>query len=231
MIRSMCFSATASFVGAGVITAAGVATLALVRDVRQLPFASLPLLFGIHQALEGWTWLELGDREGATLSGPGVHMWVMFAWAVLPVLVPWSVWLMEKDPRRRRLLLAPVVVGGLLGVYMLYLATQSGIGVTVVDHSLDYELGVPFSSALLAVPYVFATCVAPAMSSFPFVIAMGVGNFIAMTAAAIMNVSGYSSIWCTFAAFLSLIVFAHFANEKYKRAEAGGDVVTVSGPE
>ncbi|WP_424324591.1 DUF6629 family protein, partial [Gordonia sp. (in: high G+C Gram-positive bacteria)] len=70
----MCFSATASFVGAGVITAAGVATLALVRDVRQLPFASLPLLFGIHQALEGWTWLELGDREGATLSGPGVHM-------------------------------------------------------------------------------------------------------------------------------------------------------------
>lgn len=213
----MCFSATASFVGAGVISAAGVATLALVRDKRQLPFASLPLLFGLHQALEGWTWLELGDREGATLSGPGVHMWVMFAWAILPILVPWSVWLMEKDERRRRWLVAPMVVGGILAVYMLYLSVQSGIEVKVVDHSLDYELGVPFSAALLAVPYVFATCIAPAMSTFRFVIAMGVGNFIAMTAAAIMNISGYSSIWCTFAAFLSLIVFAHFVDQKWKR--------------
>lgn len=216
----MCFSATASFVGAGVITAVGAVTLGLVRDKPQLPFASLPLLFGLHQALEGWTWLELGDREGATLAGPGVHMWVMFAWAILPILVPWSVWLMERDERRRRWLVAPMVVGGILAGYMLYLSVQSGIGVRVVDHNLDYELGVPFSAALLAVPYVFATCIAPAMSTYPFVIAMGVGNFIAMTAAAIINVSGYSSIWCTFAAFLSLIVFAHFAHEKWKRLEA-----------
>lgn len=209
----MCFSATASFVGAGVIGAAGVATLALVRDKRQLPFAALPLLFAIHQALEGWTWLELNGSDDAALSGPGVHMWVMFAWAILPIFIPWSVRLMESDPRRRRWLVAPLVVGGVLAVYMAYLAVQPGIEVKVIDSNLDYLLGVPFSAALLAVPYVFATCFSPMMSSFRWVIALGVGNLIAMSIAAIIKAADYSSIWCTLAAILSLIVFGHFVNE------------------
>lgn len=209
----MCFSATASFVGAGIIGAAGIATLTLVKDKRQLPFASLPLLFAVHQALEGWTWLELNGSPNAELSGWGVHLWVMIAWAVLPALVPWAVWLMETDPRRRRLLIAPVVVGAILGAYMVYLAVQPNIAVQVIDHNLDYKLGVPFSAALLAVPYVFATCIAPMMSSYKWVIAMGVGNLIGMSIAAIIKAADYSSIWCTIAAFLSLIVFGHFLNE------------------
>ncbi|MCK0440693.1 hypothetical protein MUG78_14835 [Gordonia alkaliphila] len=166
-----------------------------------------------HQALEGWTWLELDGSTDAALSGPGVHMWVMFAWAILPIFIPWSVWLMETDPRRRRWLWAPMVVGGILAVYMAYLAVQPTIEVKVIDSNLDYLLGVPFSAALLAVPYVFATCFAPMMSSARWVIALGVGNLIAMSIAAIIKAADYSSIWCTLAAFLSLIVFGHFVSQ------------------
>lgn len=215
---AMCFNATASFVGAGVIGAAGIATLTLVRDKRQLPFAALPLLFAIHQALEGWTWLELDHSADAALSGPGVHMWVMFAWAILPIYVPWSVWLMEPDPRRRRWLIPPMVVGGALAIFMVYLSVQPEIGVKVIAHNLAYELGVPFSGAWLAVPYVFATCFAPMMSSYRWVIAMGVGNLIAMSIAAIIKAADYSSLWCTLAAFLSLIVFGHFLTQYTGRA-------------
>lgn len=210
----MCFSATASFVGAGVIGAAGVATLTLVRDKRQLPFAALPLLFALHQALEGVTWLELEGSADAMLRGWGVHMWVMFAWALLPIYVPWAVWLMERDEKRRKLLVVPLVVGGVLAAYMFYLAIQPEIGVEVLSHNLDYELGVPFSAALLAVPYVFATCFAPMMSTYRWVFALGLGNLIAMSIAAIIKAADYSSIWCTLAAFLSLIVFGHFVSER-----------------
>lgn len=211
----MCFSATASFVGAGVIGAAGVATLALVRQPRDLPFAALPLIFAAHQALEGVTWLELEGRSEAALTGWGVHAWVMIAWALLPAYVPWAVWLMERKPVRRRLLLLPAVIGLALSGYMVYLATAPSVAVSVDSGNLDYHLGVPFSAALLAVPYVFATCVAPMMSSRGWVIALGVGNLIAMSVAAALKAADYASIWCTLAAFLSLIVFAHFAAQRF----------------
>ena len=98
----MCFSAEASFAGAAVITAAGVGALSLVKDKREIPFAALPLLFGAHQALEGLTWVELDGMDQGRLTGFGVHSWVMFAWAFLPAYVPWAVWLLEDDPRRKR---------------------------------------------------------------------------------------------------------------------------------
>lgn len=49
----MCFSATASFVAGGVIGAVGIATLIHVRQLRAIPFAALPLLFALHQFIEG----------------------------------------------------------------------------------------------------------------------------------------------------------------------------------
>lgn len=210
----MCFSATASFAGAAVIGAAGVAALALVEEKRQIPFAALPLGFGVHQALEGVTWLELDGATDAVLTGWGVHAWVMFAWALLPFYVPWSVRVMEPDPQRRRLLLAPVVIGAALALFMVTQALQPGISVAVVDHNLDYQLGVSIPALVLAVPYVFSTCVGPAMSTYRWVAAFGLANFVAMSAAALIAAQAFSSLWCTFAAFLSLMIVGHFAQER-----------------
>src|SRR6202044_3565146 len=55
----MCFTATASFVASGVLGAVGVATLPQVKHRRELLFASLPVLFSVHQAIEGVVWLGL----------------------------------------------------------------------------------------------------------------------------------------------------------------------------
>ena len=45
----MCFSASASFIAAGVIGTIGVATLRHVREPRTLLFAAVPLLFAVHE--------------------------------------------------------------------------------------------------------------------------------------------------------------------------------------
>ena len=218
----MCFSATASFAGAAVITAAGVAALAMVDDKRQIPYAALPLGFGIHQALEGATWLALDGESSAALTGWGVHLWVVFAWALLPFYVPFAVWLMEPDPRRRRWLLLPWAVGSVLAVYMLVQALQPEITVAVIDGNLDYQLHVPFPAVVVAVPYVFATCVGPAMSTYRWVVAFGIANFLAMGLATLIEARDYSSIWCTLAAFLSLMIVAHFYRERQLRAAGVG---------
>ena len=224
----MCFNATASFAGAAVITAAGIAALTMVEDKRQIPYAALPLGFGIHQFLEGITWLELNGADAAPLTGWGVHTWVIFAWAFLPFYVPFSVWLMEPDPRRRRWLLAPLVVGSALAAYMLVQALQPEITVAVIEGNLDYQLHVPFPAIVVAVPYVFATCIGPMMSSYRWVAAFGVANFLAMGAAALIEARDYSSIWCTLAAFLSLMIVGHFSNERRRRLESDGDGVRLA---
>lgn len=181
--------------------------------------AALPLLFGIHQALEGWTWLELDGRTDAMLSGPGVHSWVIFAWALLPIYVPWAVWLIEEDGRRRRWMSALMAVGGVLAVFMLVQALQPEIGVRVVDGNLDYRLALPFAGWMLALPYVLATCLTPAISSHLWIRVFGFGNFLAMSLAAFIDARDYSSIWCTLAAFLSLIIFVHYWDLRRRRAD------------
>lgn len=208
----MCFSAEASFAGAAVIGVCGVGSLALVRDKREILFAALPFGFAIHQALEGFTWLQLNDVPGAALSGWAVHLWVLFAWALLPTWVPLAVWLIEPDPKRKRIMGPLVAIGVVLTAFMLTQAFQSTIEVRVIASNLDYVL--PFSASwALALPYVAATCLTPTLCTKPYVMVFGIGNFVAMTAAAIIKAADYSSIWCTFAAGLSIIIFAHMVNE------------------
>jgi hypothetical protein len=55
----MCFSATANFVGSAVLGTVGVITLTKVKHRRELMFASLPVLFAVHQLIEGFVWLGL----------------------------------------------------------------------------------------------------------------------------------------------------------------------------
>jgi hypothetical protein len=215
----MCFSAEASFAGAAVIGAAGVASLALCRRPREIPFAALPFAFGLHQALEGVTWLELNDAPGAVLTGWGVHLWVLYAWALLPTWVPVAVWLIEPEGPRRRMMVPLMAIGVALSAFMLTQAFQSGIEVRVVSGNLDYVL--PFSPGwLLAVPYVAATCLTPTLSTLRWIRVFGIGNFVAMSAAAIIKAQAYSSLWCTFAAFLSLIILAHYLQQRGERQRA-----------
>ena len=58
----MCFSATANFVGSGVLGGLGVATLAKVKHRREWMFAALPTMFALHQFTEGFVWLGLDGK-------------------------------------------------------------------------------------------------------------------------------------------------------------------------
>ena len=55
----MCFSPQADFTAGAVLTVVGVETLRHVRVRRELIVGALPLLFGLHQLVEGFVWLGL----------------------------------------------------------------------------------------------------------------------------------------------------------------------------
>ena len=54
----MCFSATASFVAGTGLAVLGVATLRAARRRPEIPFAAIPLIFGLQQMVEGALWLS-----------------------------------------------------------------------------------------------------------------------------------------------------------------------------
>ena len=73
-INYMCFSATASFITGGVLSAVGVVTIKKAEKKSEIPFASIPLLFGIQQmailtpSLASLVTKESGNNYGTALG-------------------------------------------------------------------------------------------------------------------------------------------------------------------
>src|ERR1700691_4458084 len=119
----MCFSATANFVGSGVLGTVGVLTLTRVRHRRELLFASLPTLFAIHQFTEGFVWLGLDGTLSPAVTHDMGAAFMLYAEGLLPFLLPLSVLLFEPDGKRRRRMLPFVALGGGTALYILWALT------------------------------------------------------------------------------------------------------------
>src|SRR5208337_5604492 len=116
----MCFSATANFVGSGLLGAIGVVTLTKVKHRRELLFATLPTLFAIHQFIEGFVWLGLdGVFSPAVAHGMGAAF-MLYAQGLLPFLLPLSVLLFEPNVKSRRRMLPFLVLGVATSLYILW---------------------------------------------------------------------------------------------------------------
>lgn len=87
----MCFSATANFVGSGVLGTLGIVTLTRVKHRRELLFAALPSLFAVHQFIEGFAWLGLDGTLSPAVTRNMGAAYVLYAQGLLAFLLPLSV--------------------------------------------------------------------------------------------------------------------------------------------
>jgi hypothetical protein len=108
----MCFSAAANFVGSTALGAVGVLTLTKVKHRRELLFAALPILFAVHQFIEGFVWLGLDGIVSPVVAHNMGAAFMLYAQGLLPFLLPLGVLLFEPDGRSRRRMLPFVVLGG-----------------------------------------------------------------------------------------------------------------------
>lgn len=198
----MCFSPEASFIAAGVLAPVGVAALGSVRHRDELVLGALPLLFAAHQAVEGVVWLGLDGRLSHGLLEAAIRVYLAFAQVVLPVLVPVAFLLFERDPGRRRWLVALVVLGAAVGVRLLWVITAHPIGARVLDHAIVYDSDVHFGY-VAATGYVVATCGPALLSSSSLLRRLGVANLAGLTLAALIKYSAVTSVWCFYAALVS----------------------------
>jgi hypothetical protein len=210
----VCFSPEASFIAAGALAPAGVVALRSVQRRDDLILGALPLLFAAHQAVEGLVWLGLDGHLSHRLLDVAIRVYLMFAQVVLPVLAPVSVLVFERDPRRRRWLIGPVVLGAIVGARLLWVITAHRIGAHVLGESIVYDTDVHFGF-VVAAGYVAATCGPALLSASSLLRRFGVANLAGLTVAAFVKYNAVTSVWCFYAALVSgFILVALRARER-----------------
>src|ERR671915_230432 len=110
----MCFSPEIDVTAGVVVGAIGLEALRHVHRWRDLPLGSLPLFFGAHQLTEAYVWRGLTGEASASVGNGALSAYMVFAFVVLPLLVPLAVLAVEPDRHRRRLAGAFAGLGGVV---------------------------------------------------------------------------------------------------------------------
>lgn len=220
----MCFSAEADLIAGVLVGGAGVDALRHVRHKREYALAALPVVFGIHQLIETFTWWGLDDRIPAGIGEAATWAYLVIAF-LLPAFVPWSVALVERDPRRRRMVLPFIALGlAVTGALMVGLFTGP-VTAEIAGRYIAYDISLDYGGQIVAL-YVAATCIPLLLSSRRSIVVFGVLNLAAVTALAWLMATGVISLWCAWAAVASLVIVIHLRTAE-TRGEIGAEFAVV----
>jgi hypothetical protein len=205
----MCFSATANFVGSGVLGTLGVVTLTKVKHRRELLFAALPMLFAVHQFIEGFVWLGLDGILSPAVAHDMGAAFMLYAQGLLPFLLPLSVMLFEPDRKSRKHMLPFLVLGGATTLYILWALTAYPTQVYVKGNSIVY-INQATNNTAVALLYVIATCGSLFLSKVRTMVIFGAANLAILLVVMELKRYAFTSLWCAYAAVASVIILAYF---------------------
>lgn len=212
----MCFSATANFVGSGVLAALGVVTLSKVKHRRELLFAAIPTLFAIHQFIEGFVWLGLDGNLSPAVAHDMGAAFMLYAQGLLPFLLPLSVYLFEPTASSRRQMLPFLVLGTATALYILWALAAFPLQLYVQGNSIVY-INQATNNTAVAVLYVIATCGSLFFSKIRMMVAFGAANLAIILVVMAVKRYAFTSIWCAYAAAASIIILICFRRSRQDR--------------
>lgn len=202
----MCFSATASFTASALLSTGGLVAISHTKNIRALPLASIPLIFGIQQSLEGLVWISHPTSLTYYL---GMYGFLFCAYALWPILVPWGTVLYEGKTRDNPPLLAIAAIGTVVGGYFFSELLRGNIHASIVQHSICYS----FKPELwfgMGLSYIFVVVFAGLFARNYFMKVFGVGLAATFIFSRYVTELTYVSIWCFFGALLSGVILWHF---------------------
>jgi hypothetical protein len=205
----MCFSAGADVVGGVVIGAIGVDVLRHVGGRRRYALlAALPLLLAAHQLVEAFVWWGLQGDVPAAIGHLATWVYLVFAFVVLPILVPVAIMVLEPEGRRRLTMVPFVVLGVVVSGLLLAAMVRGPVTATLADHYVGYSTDL-HAGRLVVMLYVTATCGALILSGVRDIARFGVINLVAVVLLAQLTIDGFASLWCAWAAISSAAFAIH----------------------
>lgn len=203
----MCFSATASFIAGISLSVFGVATLKKTQRKNEIPFATIPLLFGIQQIIEGMLWLSF-RIDAPLLNSTMTYAFSIFSHVLWPIFVPLAIASLETVAWRKKMLSAFQVIGYAVGLYLLYFIIRFPV-TSEIKENIVY-VSPHFYEIPVMLLYLTATCVTPFFSSHKIVNLFGILALLLFIAAYWFYTVAFFSVWCFFSAILSIVIYLHF---------------------
>jgi hypothetical protein len=205
----MCFSPGADAVVGGIVVAVGVDALRHVREPKQILLASLPLLFGLHQIDEAFVWWGLQGGVSESLERVSIWVYVLFALVAVPILVPAAVFAVEPSVGRRRVIATFAALGIAVGVSLAISIFRGSVDAPHHGRQIGYDVSALSQGGRLTALYVVAACGALVACSYRDLAALGVLNLIAVPILMWLTVNGFISLWCFWAAIVSVVIDFH----------------------
>ncbi len=213
----MCFSAEASFGAAVVITTIGIVSYKKAGENPVRLIAWFPILFGVHQFIEGWVWVSSTYDQFSWLLPWSTYGFIFFAWIIWPVFIPWVLWKVEQNDFRKKILFISTIIGLLIVITMSFFLLTKTVNAKIVDCSIVYDYG-GHSKSSLWFRFLYALCVTlpNVFSSRSRMWVLGVLNLVLYFVSRIYFENHVVSVWCFFAAISSIIIFYIVTLEKRK---------------
>jgi len=211
-VRIICFSANASILAGIALLGIGTVTVRRADQLSQLPYAIIPLAFGLQQLVEGYLWLVLPMQSQATNAATTIYLF--FSHVLWPVLVPLAVLMIEPVAARRKRLMIAMAAGVFAGIYFLFALATEPVSALIDGRHIVYHLPHRHDAFILML-YIIGTCVTPLLSSYQTVRWFGIAIAISMIVTGIAYVNWFASVWCFFAALISGVVFLHFSRHPF----------------
>ncbi|MCA1757290.1 MAG: hypothetical protein LC649_07530 [Bacteroidales bacterium] len=204
----MCFSAGASFAGGAVVTAIGIATVKRMRKPEQRLFSAIPLLFGLQQISEGFVWVALQNPGNQVMLNISGYLFLLAAVVIWPTMVPLAVLKMEHNPSRRRYLKIFLGAGIIISLYYGTGLIIHNVEPQISHHHIKYVNDFPRSLVIpVFILYLLATLIPLYISSIKNIYLFGILATISLFLTGIFFREYLTSVWCFFAAFISITVY------------------------
>lgn len=204
----MCFSAGASFAGAAVISAIGVATILEVNKPSHKLFATIPLFFAFQQVAEGVLWLSLKSGGNEALQSAGAYIFLLMALVVWPMMLPMAVLRMEENAKKKKLIKGILGAGLILSMYYAVCLVNLNVYPRINQFHIQYINDFPKTPGHVAFGiYAFVTIAPLFISSVRRVSLFGILILISFFITGILYREYLTSVWCFFAALISTVVY------------------------
>lgn len=188
-------------------------TLRRVSTPNEVVFASLPLLFAMHEFTQGFVWLGVYGLIEARALEIAESIYIFYAQGLLQFIIPLAIWLIEPKGRRRDLIAILMFLGAILSIYTMRGLSVEPTTVSLTD-GLLYYVNPTTNYHWVAFVYILTTGGSLILSKNIAIQLFGWLNILGINMVYWYNPDALTSLWCLYAAVVSTILYFYFVKRR-----------------